>query len=82
MRKGKYKLHFQHSILRDVELAYNRSLGSKEHDNRKHMWLNDLELDPYEAYDVTEKHPDIAKSMTEDAMKWQKKFRNNPRGWK
>ena len=82
MRKGKYKLHFQHSILRDVELAYNRSLGSKEHDNRKHMWLNNLELDPYEAYDVTEKHPDIAKSMTEDAMKWQKKFRNNPRGWK
>ena len=81
MRKGKYKIHFQHSILRDVELAYNRTLGLKEFDNRKHMWLNDLELDPHEAYDVTEKHRVIANLMADEAMQWEKQFRNNPRGW-
>jgi len=43
--------------------------------------LNNLELDPYEAYDVTEKHRVIANRIADEAMQWEKQFRNNPRGW-
>jgi hypothetical protein len=84
LRHGKYKLHQQHSILRDTELARNRTLGQKEFDGRagKYMWLVDLEHDPHEAYDASEKHRSVATQMAQLAALWEKGFKKNPCGWK
>ena len=84
IRQGNFKLHLQHSILRDTELVHNRSLGQREFDGRNghFMWLVDLEHDPHEAYDASAKHPKLAEAMATTARSWANSFKMNPRGWK
>ena len=44
--------------------------------------LYDLRRDPGEAYNVAEKHPDVARALGERLQAWRAAFRDNPRGWR
>ena len=45
-------------------------------------WLFDLELDPDESYDVSEKYPAIAGRLRAILETRRRELADNPRGWK
>ena len=81
IRRGKWKLHLNHSILRDVELVHSRSLGETRMSAKQEwMWLNDVTRDHHESYDLSRKYPQIAKEMFELAQSFDRSLQENPRG--
>ena len=44
--------------------------------------LYDLRLDPGEAYNVVQRHPDVAAQLRGYIERWERDFYTNPRGWK
>jgi hypothetical protein len=44
--------------------------------------LYDLSLDPGEAYNVVERHPEVAQRMLGYVERWEQDYFTNPRGWK
>ena len=80
-RQGKWKLHLNHSILRDVELVHSRSLGdTRTSAQQGWMWLNDVSRDHHESYDLSRKYPQIAQEMFESAKSFDKALQEDPRG--
>jgi arylsulfatase A-like enzyme len=47
-----------------------------------HPMLYDLSLDPGEAYNVVERHPEVAQRMLDHIERWEQDYFTNPRGWK
>jgi len=44
--------------------------------------LYDLRLDPAEAYNVVDRHPEVAGRLRQFMEQWEQEFFSNPRGWK
>lgn len=44
--------------------------------------LYDLDLDPAEAYNVADRHPEVASRLLGDIQRWEQEFFSNPRGWR
>jgi len=44
--------------------------------------LYELGRDPAEAYNVAEKHPDVADRLARELREWRSEFLANPRGWR
>lgn len=44
-------------------------------------WLYNLKLDPNESYSLTESRPDLVKKLTAKLTAFDKKMKENPRGW-
>ena len=47
-----------------------------------HPMLYDLSLDPGEAYNVVERHPEVSQRMLGYIERWEQDYFANPRGWK
>jgi uncharacterized sulfatase len=45
-------------------------------------WLFDLDLDPDESYDVSERHPETFARMGEMLRARRHELEDNPRGWR
>ena len=48
----------------------------------KGPWLFDLELDPDESYDVGERHPEVARRMSERLRERRLELAEEARGWR
>lgn len=47
----------------------------------KGPWLFDLELDPDESYDVSERYPEVARRLADRLERQRQELARNPRGW-
>ncbi len=45
-------------------------------------WLYDLESDPGESYNLASNHLDVVKKLSQMMDEWEKKLKENPKGWK
>ncbi len=76
VRAGRFKYHDRHRVLygnpMDWPLAPFVDRGP---------WLFDLELDPDESYDVSDRHPDVAWRLGERLADKRRELEENPGGW-
>jgi len=77
VREGRFKYHDRHRVPfgnpPDFALGFWANKGP---------WLFDLELDPNESYDVSERHPETYERLGKMLEARLQELRNNPRGWK
>ena len=77
VRGGRFKYHDRHRVLfgnpTDWPLAPMLLRGP---------WLFDLELDPGESFDVSDRYPEEAKRLGELLEKRRQEAGDNPRGWR
>jgi uncharacterized sulfatase len=76
VRAGRFKYHDTHRLLygnpMDWPLAPFVDKGP---------WLFDLELDPDESYDVSERHPEVARRLESLLEEHRRELDENPSGW-
>ncbi len=77
VREGRFKYHDRHRLPfgnpPDFALGFWAEKGP---------WLFDLELDPSESYDVSERHPETFARMGLMLQARLRELEDNPRGWK
>jgi len=76
VRDGRFKYHDRHRVPfgnpPDFPLGVYESRGP---------WLFDLDRDPYESYDVSARHPEVANRMRRLFEERRTVLDENPRGW-
>ena len=76
VRSGRFKYHDVHRLSygnpMDWPLAPFVSKGP---------WLFDLARDPSESYDVSDRHPEVARRLADLLRQRQRELAENPRGW-
>jgi uncharacterized sulfatase len=77
VREGRFKYHDRHSVPfgnpADFRVAFHVAKGP---------WLFDLETDPDESYDLTERHPEVARRLGRIFEAHRRELESNPRGWR
>ena len=77
LREGRFKYHDRHSVpfgnAPDFRVAFHVPRGP---------WLFDLQRDPDESYDVSGRHPEIARRMRQSLEARRRELESNPRGWR
>ena len=77
VRLGRFKYHDRHRVPFGNPPDFSLGVWT-----RKGPWLFDLELDPDESYDVSERHPETFKQMEEMLEARRQELQENPRGWR
>jgi uncharacterized sulfatase len=77
LRDGRFKYHDRHSVPfgnpPDLPVAFHVPRGP---------WLFDLQSDPDESYDVSERYPELAQRMRQLLEARRRELEENPRGWR
>jgi len=77
VRKGRFKYHDRHRVPFGNPPDFALGVWAK-----RGPWLFDLELDPDESYDVSERHPEIFERLGKMLKARRQELEDNPRGWK
>jgi uncharacterized sulfatase len=77
VRSGRFKYHDRHGVFYGNPMDW--PWGPMK---RRGPWLFDLELDPDESYDISARHPEVARRLRELLEARQREFAENPRGWR
>jgi len=77
VRSGRFKYHDRHRVPFGNPPDFSLGVWT-----RKGPWLFNLELDPDESYDVSERHPETFKRMEEMLEARRQDLEENPRGWR
>jgi len=77
VRLDRFKFHDRHRVPFGNPPDFSLGVWTQ-----KGPWLFDLELDPDESYDVSERHPETSKQMGEMLEARRQELEDNPRGWK
>ncbi len=76
VRAGRFKYHDRHGVFFGNPMDW--PWGPMK---ARGPWLFDLELDPDESYDVSEKHPETARRLRQLMEARNREMAKNPRGW-
>lgn len=76
VRSGRFKYHDRHGVFYGNPMDW--PWGPMKD---RGPWLFDLELDPDESYDVTDKHPAVARRLRELLERRDRATKESPRGW-
>ena len=76
VRAGRFKYHDRHGVFFGNPMDW--PWGPMK---ARGPWLFDLELDPDESYDVSEKHPQAARRLRALMEARNREMAENPRGW-
>ena len=76
VRSGRFKYHDRHRLLYGNPMDW---LLAPFVD--KGPWLFDLELDPDESYDVSERYPEVARRLADRLEEHRRETAANPSGW-
>ena len=76
VRAGRFKYHDRHGVFFGNPMDW--PWGPMK---ARGPWLFDLELDPGESYDVSNKHPDVARRLRGLMEARNREMAENPRGW-
>jgi uncharacterized sulfatase len=76
VRSGRFKYHDAHRLLYGNPMDWAVAPFVK-----KGPWLFDLELDPDESYDVSARHPEVARRLAGLLAQRRRELAENPRGW-
>ena len=76
LRDGRFKYHARHGLLygNPMDWSWGPFID-------RGPWLFDLELDPDESYDVSERYTAIAGRLRALLESRRRELRDNPRGW-
>jgi len=77
VRLGRFKYHDRHRVPFGNPPDFGLGVWTQ-----KGPWLFDLEFDPDESYDVSERHPETFKRMGKMLEARLQELETNPRGWK
>ena len=77
VRQGRFKYHGRHRLPFGNPPDFSLGLWV-----RKGPWLFDIELDPDESYDVSERHPEIFARLGLMLEARLQELEENPRGWR
>jgi uncharacterized sulfatase len=77
VRLGRFKYHDRHRVSFGNPPDFALGVWTQ-----KGPWLFDLELDPDESYDVSERHPETFARMGEMLRARLQEMESNPRGWR
>jgi len=77
MRSGRFKYHRAQYLFPGTLLELPAMVLS-----RQGPWLFDLEVDPYESYDITQRQPGVAHRLRVALEARDRELAANPRGWK
>ena len=77
VRLGRFKYHDRHRVPfgNPMDWAWGPM-------TQQGPWLFDLELDPAESYDVSERYPETARQLRGVLERRREELRRNPRGWR
>jgi arylsulfatase A-like enzyme len=76
VREGRFKYHARHGVFYGNPMDW--TWGPMK---RRGPWLFDLELDPDESYDVSDRYPAIAGRLRGVLESRRRELADNPRGW-
>ena len=77
VRSGRFKYHDRHRLLYGNPMDWAAAPFVD-----KGPWLFDLELDPDESYDVSERYPDVVRRMEAVLAERRRKLAENAGGWR
>jgi arylsulfatase A-like enzyme len=77
VREGRFKYHDRHRVPFGNPPDFSFGVWAQ-----KGPWLFDLDLDPDESYDVSERHPETFARMGEMLRARRQEMEDNPRGWR
>jgi len=77
VRDGRFKYHDRHRVPFGNPPDFSFGVWTQ-----KGPWLFDLDLDPDESYDVSERHPETFARMAEMLRARRQELEGNPRGWR
>jgi len=77
VREGRFKYHDRHRVPFGNPPDFGLGVWTQ-----KGPWLFDLELDPDESYDVSERHPETYERLGKMLEARLQELEQNPRGWK
>ena len=77
VRSGSFKYHDRHGVFFGNPMDW--PWGPMK---ARGPWLFDLELDPDESYDASEKHPEVARRLRHLMQERNRQMAGNPRGWR
>ena len=77
VREGRFKYHDRHRVPFGNPPDFSFGFWTQ-----KGPWLFDLDLDPDESYDVSERHPETFARMGEMLRARRHELEDNPRGWR
>ena len=88
VRSGKWKYFryvnsYQYPNPIDKPHTLMGKLAGKKAKSEAIQWpiLFDMELDPFERYNLVQTHPDIGNRMLDTMVRWESEMARNPRGW-
>lgn len=80
IRHGKWK-YFRHVNHYTWPMPANKKLGHlSNHTTGPLPLLFNLEIDPYESYNLADRHPDIARRLDDAMTQWERKIESDPLG--
>jgi arylsulfatase A-like enzyme len=77
VREGRFKYHDRHRVPFGNPPDFSFGVWAQ-----KGPWLFDLDVDPDESYDVSERHPETFARMGEMLRARRQEMEDNPRGWR
>jgi uncharacterized sulfatase len=77
VREGRFKYHDRHRVPFGNPPDFSFGVWAQ-----RGPWLFDLDLDPDESYDVSERHPETFARMGEMLRARRHELEDNPRGWR
>ncbi len=76
LRQGRFKYHDAHGVFYGNPMDWR--WGPMR---RRGPWMFDLDNDPGESYDVSDRHPEVSRKLRETLEGWREALESNPRGW-